>query len=137
MKKSEILWGLIFIAIGVVLTLNALDITHISIFFEGWWTLIFIIPSIISMIERGIKFSNVFFLLLGIGFLVAEQGIISYCLLKKLIMSVTFILIGISIVGKSLFGNKIKDEIQRIDRNDKEHFTAFGSQNITMLVKNT
>ena len=32
---SKVLWGIVFIAIGIVIGLNALDITSINIFFNG------------------------------------------------------------------------------------------------------
>ena len=53
MKKfSNILWGVILIAIGIIWGLNATGIAKINIFFEGWWTLFLIIPSIIEIIEK-------------------------------------------------------------------------------------
>ena len=44
MKLSNILWGIVLIILGVIIGLNALDITHIDIFFKGWWTFLIIIP---------------------------------------------------------------------------------------------
>ena len=44
-KAGNILWGIVLIVIGVIFALNALDITSIDIFFDGWWTLFIIIPS--------------------------------------------------------------------------------------------
>lgn len=51
-KTSGILWGIALVAIGVILALNALGITDINIFFDGWWTLFFIIPSLIGLISE-------------------------------------------------------------------------------------
>ena len=52
MKNLEsIVIGLILIAIGVIIGLNTLNITDINIFFDGWWTLFIIIPSIISLLK--------------------------------------------------------------------------------------
>ena len=42
-KLANTLWGIVLVVIGVILTLNALEITNINIFFEGWWTLLIII----------------------------------------------------------------------------------------------
>ena len=37
MKKiSNLLWGLVFIIVGVIFGLNALEITDINILFDGW-----------------------------------------------------------------------------------------------------
>ena len=47
-KISSLLWGLVFIIVGVIFGLNALDITNINVFFDGWWTLFIIIPCFIE-----------------------------------------------------------------------------------------
>ena len=46
-KISNLLWGCIFIVVGVIFGLNALNITSINIFFDGWWTLFIIVPCIL------------------------------------------------------------------------------------------
>ena len=38
-KASSILWGIVLIAVGVVLALNVFNIMDINLFFDGWWTL--------------------------------------------------------------------------------------------------
>ena len=49
MKKfGDLLWGLFFIALGLIIGLNAMGITHINIFFSGWWTLFIIVPCFIG-----------------------------------------------------------------------------------------
>ena len=54
-KVKNILWGVIILVIGIIWALNALEITNITIFFEGWWTFLIIIPSLISvLIIKGI-----------------------------------------------------------------------------------
>ena len=35
-KISTVLWGLVLVALGLILGLNALDITDINLFFSGW-----------------------------------------------------------------------------------------------------
>ena len=54
--KNKI-WGLILIAIGLVFGLNALEITNIDIFFDGWWTLFIIVPCFIGLITEREKFN--------------------------------------------------------------------------------
>lgn len=58
MKINNILWGIIFITVGVVLGLNALEITNINIFFDGWWTLFIIILCFIGLFNKKIKIRN-------------------------------------------------------------------------------
>ena len=64
-KTTDYLWGLLLIIIGLIFGVNALGIAKIDIFFEGWWTLLIIIPSIFGLIEDNDKkgsliFSSVF-----------------------------------------------------------------------------
>ena len=42
-KTGKIIWGVAFIAAGIVFALNAFGITHIELFFDGWWTLFIIV----------------------------------------------------------------------------------------------
>ena len=41
MKKfRNIIWGIVLILVGLVIGGNALGITNIDLFFDGWWTLL-------------------------------------------------------------------------------------------------
>ena len=67
MKKiSNLLWGLIFILVGVVFGLNALGISDINIFFNGWWTLFIIVPCFIGLFNDDDKSGNLIGLIIGI-----------------------------------------------------------------------
>jgi len=50
-KLSNIIWGILFIFIGSIWALNATGIADIDIFFDGWWTLFIIIPSVIGLFD--------------------------------------------------------------------------------------
>ena len=50
MKKiSSVIWGIVLIAAGALFALNALNITDINIFFDGWWTLFIIVPCAVGL----------------------------------------------------------------------------------------
>ena len=52
MKKfGNLLWGLVLIGLGLIIGGNALGITNINVFFDGWWTLIIIIPCFIGLFK--------------------------------------------------------------------------------------
>lgn len=52
MKKiSNVIWGVVLIAVGVLFALNALSITHIDMFFDGWWTLFIIVPCTVGLFK--------------------------------------------------------------------------------------
>ena len=80
-KISTVLWGLVLVALGLILGLNALDITDINLFFSGWWTLFIIIPCFIGLFQNKGKLASFIGLCIGIFLLLAAQGIVSFELL--------------------------------------------------------
>ena len=66
MKLSNILWGIVLIILGVIIGLNALDITHIDIFFKGWWTFLIIIPCFIEIFRGKDTIGNSIGLIIGV-----------------------------------------------------------------------
>ena len=66
---KNIFWGIILVVFGLIWGLNALDITHINIFFNGWWTLFIIIPCFIGLFNDKDKTGNIIGLLIGIALL--------------------------------------------------------------------
>lgn len=133
MKTSNILWGIVLIAIGVILGLNALDITNINIFFEGWWTLIIIVPCFIDLFKNESKTGNIIGILIGIFLLLACRDIVSFSIIWKLVLPVILVLIGLSFIFKDVFNKEIKKEIKRLNKSDnKEYCSTFSSQDIDL-----
>ena len=56
MKKMKsfgnVLWGIVLIVVGLIIGGNALGITNINIFFDGWWTLFIIVPCFIGLFKE-------------------------------------------------------------------------------------
>lgn len=130
-RTSNILWGLVFVIIGVIFGLNALEITNINIFFDGWWTLFLIVPSFIDLFKTSNKTSNLIILSIGIILLLGCQDIINFKLIMKLIFPTILVIIGLSMVFKDVFNHKIKDEIKKLnDKNAKEYCATFGGQDL-------
>ena len=49
MKQIKpIIWGIAIIALGVIFGGNALGLFNLNVFFDGWWILFIIVPSVIS-----------------------------------------------------------------------------------------
>ena len=97
-KTSGILWGIALVAIGVILALNALGITDINIFFDGWWTLFFIIPSLIGLISERDKTCSIIFLCIGVIPLLCYQKVLDFSLLWKLLVPAVIVIIGIRLI---------------------------------------
>lgn len=92
--KNRNLMGAILVVLGVLLLLQAFNV--IDVFFNGWWTLILIIPAIVSMSRTGITAGNAVLLALGVGFLLQAQGLD----LKGFLVPALFIVLGIAIIVK-------------------------------------
>lgn len=130
-KMSNILWGLFLIVIGVIFGLNALEITNINIFFDGWWTLFIIIPCFFGLLKDKDKVSDSIGLVIGIFLLLACRDIISFGTILKLIIPIVLIIIGLSVIFKGTIKAKIKDEIKKLNKtNDDEYAATFSSQDL-------
>lgn len=115
-KLGNTLWGIVLIIIGVILTLNALEITNINIFFNGWWTLLIIIPSAIELIAREEKFWSAIWLIIGIILLLACRDILDFELIWRLTIPVIIILIGINLI----FKDKLDKRMEKKNKELKE-----------------
>ena len=131
-KSSSIIWGLVLVAIGVILGINALEIYNFDIFFDGWWTLFIIIPSIIGLFTDDNKISSITFLIIGVLLLLACQDIIDFILIAKLIVPIIIIMIGLSLIFKNLFNSRINKSIKRINKVKQEYSSVFSSQKIKL-----
>lgn len=127
MKKfGNVLWGLVFIALGLIFGLNAMGITHINIFFRGWWTLFIIIPTFIGLFRDENKTWNIIWLVIGIVLLLCAQGFLSFAIIGKLIFPFILVMIGLSFIFKDMFKTKVRDKIKDLNdtKVDGEDFCA-------------
>ena len=99
-KISNMLWGLTFIVLGVMIGLNSFGVTHIDFFFDGWWTLFIILPCFIEIFRSKVKILNVIGIATGFALLLFCQRIFSLEMLWKLSLPTILVLIGISLVFK-------------------------------------
>ena len=129
-KLTSVLWGIALIAAGTVFALNALDITSIDIFFDGWWTLFIIIPSTVGLFTEKKKSGNLFGLAIGIFLLLCAQGVLQYNLFWKLLIPATIIYAGLRLIFSALFRKKETPTLE-IEINVGDGNTAiFGSRDI-------
>ena len=130
-KISNILWGLVFIVVGVIFGLNALNITDINIFFDGWWTLFIIVPCFIGLFKDEDKSSNLIGLVIGICLLLGCIDIIEFTLIWKLMVPAILVMIGLSFIFKDTLNSKIKKEIKKLNKTEtKEYCSCFSGQTI-------
>lgn len=134
MKKfGNILWGLVFVIIGVIIAGNALGYTDINIFFDGWWTLFIIIPCFIGIFKDNEKTGNIIGLLIGLVLLLACQDIVDFDLIWKLLLPAILVAIGISFIFKDTIGGKVNKEIKKLNETktgENECCATFSGQDL-------
>ena len=110
MKRfKRILWGLALVALGVILGLNAMEITSINLLFEGWWTLFLIVPGVIGLLTEKDKSGNLIVVAIGVFLLLASQDRIGYDLMWKLLLGLTVTIFGLRLIFKGLFKSNSKN----------------------------
>lgn len=132
-KLGNILWGICFIVIGIIVLLNSLGVANINIFFKGWWTLFIIVPSFIGLIKDDDKVWSLFFLALGVALLLVSRGIVDMAIIAKCIFPALLIIIGINIIFKDKINSKVNDKIKEInksDSNSEEYYATFSGQKL-------
>lgn len=99
---GSIVFGCILIIVGVIVGLNLFEITNINLFFDGWWTLIIIIPSIVVIISGKHKIDGVVGLVIGVILLLVCQDIITEETVIKFAVPLLIVSLGLSILIKAL-----------------------------------
>lgn len=130
---GNVLWGVVFIVIGLIIGCNALGITNINVFFEGWWTLFIIVPCFIGLFKEREKTGNVIGLLVGIALLLCCQKVLDFDMVWKLAFPVILIIIGISFIFKDTFDHNVSEKIKKLNENknkDNDYCATFSGQNV-------
>lgn len=132
-KFKDIVLGALLIVIGLIVGLNAFEITKIDIFFDGWWTLFIIVPCFIGVFENNDKTGNFIGLLIGILLLLCCQGLFSFDLLWKLLLPSILVIAGLSIIFKNTLNSKISEKINKLNKDKKDNVcnAIFSSQKIS------
>ena len=132
-KFGNVLWGIVLIVIGLIIGGNALGITNINIFFDGWWTLFIIIPCFIGLFKDNEKTGNLIGLLIGVALLLACQDVLDFDLIWKLAFPAILVAIGISVIFKDALGGKVSSEIKKLNEKrsgENSYCATFAGQNV-------
>lgn len=121
MKRfGNILWGIILIGIGAIFGLNALNIVEFDIFFDGWWTLLIIIPCFRALFTEREKVGNLIGICIGVTLLLWRRNVLEIDMVWKLILPAALVIIGMSIIFRDRINNKITKEINNLNKNSKD-----------------
>jgi len=115
MKKiSNILWGVVLVAAGAIFALNALNVTDIDVFFDGWWTLFIIVPCAVGLFTEREKTGNIIGIVVGVVLLLCCRDILSFSVMWKLAVPAIIVIIGLKMIFSGLFGNKANEMFKQI-----------------------
>lgn len=115
MKKTEkILWGIVLVAVGLLIALNALEITNIDLLFDGWWTLLIIVPCAVGLFTEREKMGNVIGIVIGVFLLLCCRGILDFSLAWKLLVPGLIVIAGLKLVFGALFGNQANEILSKM-----------------------
>lgn len=127
-RFASVLWGIVFIAVGIFYAGDSFNLWEFRLFFDGWWTLFIIIPCLISIVENGFGTGNIVGLAIGILFLLSSQGIVNSRIVGKLIFPAILILIGIKIIFRDNFSKNVKKNLNiNINREGRLEYTSIFS----------
>lgn len=133
MKTKSVIWGLILVAVGAVLALNAVGLTHIDVFFDGWWTLFLIVPCAAGLFSAKDKTGNLIGLGIGVILLLACQNVIRLDLVWKLIFPVMIVAIGLRLIFKDTFNRKSREAVRKLKEQGipmREYCATFSGQDL-------
>ena len=120
MNKRNLFWGIVLIVVGILFLGRNMNWWNFSIFFEGWWTLFLIVPSIISLVRKESMGTSFLILVLGVFMLLASQNVIDWSTIWKVFLPIIIMVVGLSII----FGNR-KVKTKKVRGNAKEYVAIF------------
>jgi predicted membrane protein len=126
-KTSNILWGLVLVALGVIFALNALDIADFNIFFDGWWTLLIIVPAVIGLFTESEKTGNVICIIIGAMLFLWCRDILDFSTMWKLIIPAIIVVIGLKLIFRGIFGNKANEMMKKMKSEGKTPRSGFAA----------
>ena len=130
-KISNLLWGVLLVVVGVIFGLNALDITHIDVFFDGWWCLFIIVPCFIDLFKEKNKTGNIIGLVIGCSLFLACQDFITFEIIFKLAIPFIIVVFGVSLLIKGLFNNDVNKKIEVNNKGDvREVYATFSGEKL-------
>lgn len=124
-RLKDSLWGLALIITAVIIALNNFNLININI--DGIWTLIIIVPSFIGILCSTNKMLSFIFFIIGCALFMGYQGFIEFDVIKKLVVPIILLIIGLNFI----FKKSINKEINSINKSEnEEYYSIFSGKEI-------
>ena len=129
-RINRILWGLVFIVLGIIIALNVFNIIDFNIFFRGWWLVFIIVPCFIGLFDNTneSKVGNIVGLVIGILLLLMCNNLIRFDIIIKLFIPAIFVIIGLYLILGSSINSKVKEKINSTNKDNLESIVATFSE---------
>ena len=85
LSRIDLFWGVALVIVGIGFGGEALGLWNFELFFNGWWTLFIIVPSLLNLFESGMKRSNTIGVTIGVLLLLSSWHVIADDLVLSLI----------------------------------------------------
>lgn len=136
-KITTVIWGIVFLILGVLFAARALGFDF-DIFFDGWWTLFIIIPCGISFLTNSDKLGSGTGLCLGILLLLSARDILEWREMAWLMAAIIFAGCGIRLIFQGVVKHKAGINGQKVDinvemphnREDNVYTAIFGGRTV-------
>ena len=112
-QVKRMLWGVMFIVLGVILSLDAFDVVRMDLFFDGWWALFIIVPCTIGALTDYDKAWDIVGIVVGILLLLVSQDAFNAQLVGKLVVPVVLILVGLRLMWRGIFARGSQEAARR------------------------
>lgn len=135
-KVKSVVWGIILVFLGVAIGLKTMGIVEYDLFFDGWWTLFIIVPSIVSLFESHSRKDGVIGLLIGTALLLVCQDVLSFDIVRKLALPIIIVLLGLMLIFKDAFSKGARMAAKRIRSqgiNKDEYCATFSSSKVNLM----
>lgn len=134
-KANRIIWGVALVAVGIIVALKALDVIHFDLFFDGWWTLFIIVPSVIGLVTEKGKAGSLIGLCIGVLLLLGCQDVFGFEMVWKLGLPIIIVVIGLQMVFSGIRnsdGSKLWKEIEADGKKIKTVSAVFSGSDMDL-----
>lgn len=97
-KGKRVLLGICCLTVGMAYLGDHFQIWNFTLFFEGWIALLFIVPSLCSMLYTGINCANFGVVLLGMYWIGVKNDFIPFPFSFSIVFAVVAILLGMHLI---------------------------------------
>lgn len=132
---KNILWGIFFVIMGILIGLDTFGVANIDFFPDGWWTLFIIIPCTIDLFGGRDKTGDIIGIVVGLILLIVSRTELEFFDSLKLLVMTILIIIGLSLLFKNRAGSKTARDIKNLNENGvprKEYGASFSKENLNL-----